>query len=110
MRLGSRQLTVAVLSAVLWVSILPGRVWAQNPSGSLRGQVTDPSGAAIPQTTVLAAPAPGESGVTKGAVTGNDGTFEVKNLAPGKYVVSAMAKGFAPYQQQDVTVVAGQAQ
>ena len=110
MRSGLRRLWVFAVCASFWLFLAASRLPAQTSSGGLRGQVTDPSGAAVPQVTVLAAPAPGRPGETKGAVAGNDGSYEIRNLRPGTYVVSAFAKNFAPFEQQKVTVLAGQAQ
>jgi hypothetical protein len=45
------------------------------------------------------------------AVQGNrDGIYEFKGLAPGKYTVKAIAKGFAVYEQQGVEISADQVQ
>ncbi len=62
--------------------------WAQS---SLRGMVTDPSGAAVPNAAVeLAGPGGG-----KHARTDIAGQYSFARLAPGKYVVKVTAKGFA---------------
>ena len=77
---------------------------AQVPTGILRGQVTDPSNAAVAGATVLVFPAEGPSGT---AATNRDGIFELKPLAPGKYTVRVLAQGFAPFEVKDVSVPAG---
>ncbi|MGA8538177.1 MAG: carboxypeptidase regulatory-like domain-containing protein, partial [Terriglobales bacterium] len=75
------------------------------PAGSLHGQVTDPSGAVVPNATVAIV----ESGVpTHSTTTNRSGSYEIGNLAPGKYTVTANAKGFAIFGQTDVNVAAGQ--
>ncbi|MGB2628577.1 MAG: carboxypeptidase-like regulatory domain-containing protein [Candidatus Acidiferrum sp.] len=79
--------------------------WAQAPSGTLRGQVTDPSSAGIEAATILAT---GSSGDSKGAATAKDGTFEIKDLPPGTYQVKAIAKGFALFTKEGVVITAGQ--
>jgi Carboxypeptidase regulatory-like domain/TonB dependent receptor len=79
---------------------------AQAGSGTLRGRVTDPSGAVIPQATVTATAA-GQIGT---AVSDAQGAYEIKGLAPGTYAVSAQATGFAKPANQNVTVAAGQVQ
>src|SRR5579863_2504158 len=76
---------------------------AQAPGGSLRGQVTDPSGAAVAGATVVALPAEGASST---ATTTRDGSFEIKSLAPGKYTVQVFAQGFAQFEAKDVAVTA----
>jgi len=80
---------------------------AQTSTGTLRGRITDPTGAVITQATVLAATADGRS-VT--VVTNNQGIYEFKGLAAGSYTVTAVAKGFATDQEEGVNVVAGQTQ
>jgi hypothetical protein len=77
---------------------------AQAP-GSVRGQVTDPSAAVVPNTTIQVT---GAGGV-KSAKTDGQGRYAVPGLAPGAYTVTAAAKGFVPFTQQNVNVAAGQA-
>jgi len=77
---------------------------AQIPTGSIRGQVTDPSGAAVVGATVVVLPAEGASSTTS---TNRDGNFDVKPLAPGKYTVRVFASGFAQFEMKDVAVVGG---
>ena len=81
--------------------------FAQNGTGTIRGQVTDPSGAALVGASVLVTTPAGE---TLTATTNHDGTYEVKGLAPGKYKVQALAKGFAVFEDDDVNVAPGQAE
>jgi hypothetical protein len=81
---------------------------AQSPAttGTLRGQVTDPSGAVVPNATVAILVS---GGPTHSATTNHSGSYEIGNLAPGKYTVTANAQGFAVFVQNDVNVAAGQA-
>jgi Carboxypeptidase regulatory-like domain/TonB dependent receptor len=92
----------ALLLAVTCTNILK----AQTTTGTLRGQVTDPSGAAVGNATVLVSTA---SGVAT-ATTNRDGIFEVTGLAPGKYEVKVVADGFATFDQPEIVISAGQAQ
>jgi carboxypeptidase family protein len=79
---------------------------AQSGTGAVHGQVTDPSGAAVPDATVQVI-----SGTQNTSTkTGRDGAYEVKGLAPGKYTVKADAKGFDEYQSPEIQIVAGQNQ
>jgi len=80
----------------------------QSATGTIRGQVTDPSGAVVMKVSVIATPAPGQPGQVKAATIGRDGTWEIKGLAPGTYSVSAVAQGFAPFEQANVQVTGGQ--
>jgi hypothetical protein len=98
----------ASISLVLFLApILASPLFAQTSSGTLRCQVNDTSGGAMTQATVLATSATGQTQ----AVQGNrDGVYEFKGLAPGKYTVKAIAKGFALYEQREVEITAGQVQ
>ncbi len=78
---------------------------ATGTTGTLRGQVTDPSGAVVTNATVAVLVSGGQ---THSATTSKTGGYEIGNLAPGKYTVTANAKGFAVFVQNDVDVAAGQ--
>jgi hypothetical protein len=98
----------ASISLALFLApILASPLFAQTSSGTLRCQVSDPSGGAVTQATVLVTSATGQTQ----AVQGNrDGVYEFNALAPGKYTVKAIAKGFALYEQHEVEITAGQVQ
>src|SRR5271157_3411188 len=95
------------VATLIVLSLVTAAAAAQTVTGTLRGRITDPSGAVIPQATVLASTADGRS-IT--VVTNNQGIYEFKGLAPGSYTVTAVAKGFAADQEEGVKVIAGQAQ
>ncbi|HTZ88943.1 MAG TPA: carboxypeptidase regulatory-like domain-containing protein [Alloacidobacterium sp.] len=79
---------------------------AQAAKGAVRGQVTDPTGAVIPNASVsLTTP----DGHTVATVTSNArGSYEVHNLTPGTYIVIANAQGFAASSSKAISVAAGQ--
>ena len=87
-----------VLLAVNWAE-------AQTPGGTLRGHVTDPSGAAVVGATALLTT---PSGASMSTTTNKDGVYEFKDLAPGTYEVKAVAQGFALLTKSGVVVTAGQ--
>jgi hypothetical protein len=93
----------ALASALL--AIGPART--QTATGSLRGQVTDPSGSTVAGATVLLSTPSGDSVDT---TSNKDGVYEFKNLAPGKYGVKAVAQGFAMFTAPAVEIIAGQQQ
>ncbi|MFZ0732846.1 MAG: carboxypeptidase regulatory-like domain-containing protein [Candidatus Sulfotelmatobacter sp.] len=70
-------------------------------SGALRGQVTDPSGAAIKGADVAMTPAAGSPIVVH---TDGQGMFEFKNLPAGKYTLTVAAQGFTLYENDNVVV------
>jgi carboxypeptidase family protein len=95
---------VAVL--LLLFAFAASAAFAQT-AGSLHGKVADPSGAVIPGATVTVKSSTGQ---TATATSSGDGSYDVKNLAPGQYSVSVSAQGFAPYSKGPVEISAGRAQ
>src|SRR5450631_1277971 len=74
---------------------------AKNVSGVLRGQVTDPSGAAIPNASVIMTPATGSPIVIQ---SNGQGLYEFKTLATGKYTLTVAAPGFSLYENDNVVI------
>ena len=107
MRIQTFSMRTCAIFVVLLFSILTVNLPAQTASGTLRGRITDPSGAVIPNATVTATAADGKSVTT---VTNSQGNYEFKGLAPGDYTVTATAKGFAVDEEEAVKVAAGQMQ
>jgi|CZKY01.1.fsa_nt_gi hypothetical protein len=83
----------------------PASAQSQAATGTLRGQVTDPSGAVVTNATVAVLLSGRQM---HSATTNRSGGYEIGNLAPGKYTVTANAQGFAVFVQNDVDVAAGQ--
>jgi hypothetical protein len=103
-----RSRSLAFVFVTLFISLmLASSSPAQTPSGTLRGRVTDPSGAVIPQATVTAA---GPAGQKTTAVSNSQGGYELKGLSPGSYTVTTVAKGFAVSTEQNVMISADQVQ
>ncbi len=78
----------------------------QSTPGTVRGTITDPTGAVVPSATVLLT---GTSGDPRAAMSGRDGTYEFTGVAPGSYTLSVTMKGFAPADIAGLTVAAGHA-
>jgi Carboxypeptidase regulatory-like domain/TonB dependent receptor len=66
---------------------------AQTVTGSVRGLITDPSGAVIPNAAVTAMDI--ETGLTYKTVTNGDGLYSIRFLPIGDYKVTVSAGGFA---------------
>jgi hypothetical protein len=75
---------------------------AQQITGSIRGIVSDPTGAAVQGATVSAKQA--ETGLTRTAVTDRTGAYDVLELPVGHYRLQVEAKGFQTYIQQGITL------
>ena len=80
---------------------------AQSGSGTVQGQVTDSSGAAIPAITVVAVDARGASHLTQ---TNEEGRYVFRQLSPSVYTIRIQLKGFASFEKTGVVVTSGQAQ
>jgi hypothetical protein len=76
---------------------------AQNLEGGLKGQVTDESGAVIPNANVTVT----AGRIVRTATTIADGTYLLNGLPPGTYSVKAASPGLAQFQNQLVTVTPG---
>src|SRR6266404_3205394 len=92
-----------LLLLIMLLMALPCR--PQNQTGAIRGQVTDPSGAALVGATVLLTT---PSGASMDTTTNKEGMYEFKNLAPGTYEIKAVAAGFALFDKSGVALAAGQ--
>jgi hypothetical protein len=85
-------------------SALAGMAVAQVPTGTIAGVVGDPAGASVSGARVLAVNF--ATKLTRSELTSDQGLFSFSALAPGEYLVSVLANGFAPLNRP-VWVVAG---
>jgi hypothetical protein len=76
-------------------------------SGILRGQVTDPSGAAIASASVVMTPA-AISSTPITTQSNGQGAYEFKGLAPGQYSLTVVAQGFSVYENDNVVITTDQ--
>jgi hypothetical protein len=75
---------------------------AQQATATVKGVLTDDSGAVIPAATVSLA----SNGSTKTAQTQADGSYTFSGLTPGQYTVTISFPGFTPFSKV-VTVSSG---
>ncbi len=76
-------------------------------TGTLRGQVADPSGAVIPQASLTVKSA---AGVSRTGTSDATGQYAIPGLPPGQYTVTVQATGFSSFTSPPVRIVAGQTQ
>ncbi|MGH9714662.1 MAG: carboxypeptidase regulatory-like domain-containing protein [Candidatus Acidiferrales bacterium] len=74
-------------------------------TGGIRGEVKDPSGAIVQGATVTATQVSTAS--SRSSTTGQDGNFDIPELAVGTYSVTAEAQGFKKAVTKDVVVSIG---
>ncbi|MEO8727462.1 MAG: carboxypeptidase-like regulatory domain-containing protein, partial [Acidobacteriaceae bacterium] len=93
--------------AMVLTMLLATAAWGQSQSinGTIRGRVTDTSGAAVPSAsaTVLNT----ATGFTRTVESGDDGYYVVPNLPLGPYQVTIAKAGFANLQAKGVIIQAG---
>ncbi|MCL5669709.1 MAG: carboxypeptidase regulatory-like domain-containing protein, partial [Acidobacteria bacterium] len=89
----------ALLASVCFSAAL----FAQTGNSSLSGQVTDPSGAAIPAATVTLT---GPDHSTQVAQTNEQGRYTFRDLVPGTYSVQISITGFSPFTKSGLKVSA----
>ena len=78
--------------------------FAQQRTGSLRGQVSDELGALVVGATVTVIAA---DGTEKTATTNAEGIYNVSALPPGPYTLRVAAPGFTPYEKTELTIAPG---
>ena len=97
-----RSLCLCLLGAVAgFLSVVP-RINSQTTFGSVVGTVTDPSGAAIPNTEVILTNLGTNEKRTE--TTNADGLYQFVNVAPAQYSVSIEKPGFKRVLRSPVTV------
>ena len=97
-----RKAAMAAWTALMLTAMLQSSTaFSLKSSGAIRGLVTDPSGARIPNAEVtLAGP-----GVTERLLTDQKGEYQVTHLAPGHYSLRVKADGFASSRRGLVVAV-----
>jgi hypothetical protein len=89
-----------IVPLIALFSVLSGPAIAQTVTGSIYGTVADPTGAVIPNSTVIVKNA--QTGETHSVQTNGVGNYTFPALEPGEYTVSAQGAGFQTEQQEHV--------
>jgi len=101
------KITLVLASAALFAGRLEGSPTQAGPTGSITGQVVDPSGAAVPGATVTVTN--DSSGKSATTTTDEAGSFTISNFPVGAASIKVTAKGFEVAQLKGLTIGAGQA-
>lgn len=92
---------------MLAVVLVCAATWAQLPTATLNGTVTDPQGAVVTGAKLtLTHPA---TGTTREGTTSADGGYVFTNLAAGTYIMRVEAQGFATQEVKDIGLEVGRA-
>ena len=97
-----RRLLLSVLTAFLVVLSMPSGVAAQAVTGTLLGNITDTSGAAVPGATVTATEV--QTNISRTATTNEGGYYIFTSLQNGTFSVEAELAGFKKVVRQGVKV------
>jgi hypothetical protein len=103
MRIGGAVRKSSPLALIL---LLATTALAQTKPGAINGSVSDKSHLPVPNAAIQAKNL--ETGTVYKATAGLLGNYQLANLPPGKYELSATAIGFQPYEKKDLVVVTGE--
>ena len=88
---------------LLMVSLAHTSVWAQSSTTSIRGTVTDSSGAAVNHARItLKNP---ERAIERTTTSGDAGQYEFLQIPPGTYQLFVEAAGFRRYEQNNIQLL-----
>ena len=88
---GHRALVIILLLAGMMIA-RAGTAMAQSDNSSIAGVITDPSGALVDHATITVTSE--LTGTQHNAVSNHSGFYTIAGLAPGKYTVTVVARGF----------------
>jgi hypothetical protein len=90
---GTKKLSILCCAFVVLLAALPAFAQVDSTTATLKGTVTDPTGAVISGATVTVAnPA---TGITKTTKSNADGSYQIPALPPGNYQLTIEAAGFS---------------
>src|SRR5438046_1025463 len=91
MRIARTIITSVLLAAGIF--LIPATIYAQGTNlGTIRGTVTDPNGAVIPNAAVQITDQ--TTGIARDLTTNSQGDYEAAALKPGTYKVTVSVSGF----------------
>jgi hypothetical protein len=94
---GAKTLTLFLMALLTSLNVA-----GQQITGSIRGVVSDPSGAIVQAATITAKQI--ETGLTRVAITDRQGEYVLVELPIGHYQLEVQAKGFQKYLQQGISL------
>jgi len=87
---------------VLFLGLIARTSLAQSTFGSIRGTVTDSSGAVVSGVTVVVTNT--GTNISKTVITDDQGNYEVSHLIAGSYSISSESSGFKKFLRQGITL------
>ena len=98
--------TIRLLGLLLGLLLCVLTTFAQTPTASVVGRVTDASGAVVPAVAVKITSV--DTGVSQSGSSNDVGDFTIPFLNPGLYVMEASAAGFHTYRHIQFTLQVSQ--
>src|SRR5262249_13261177 len=92
---------------VIALCAIPASAQVDVAGSSLKGTITDQNGAVVPGVNVTVTSL--DKGIIRTAKTGDEGTYHIPVLPPGKYKVDVEAQGFKRVVNENVQLAVGQA-
>jgi len=96
----------AMVALALVAAAIPAAAQSQAINGSIEGTVRDNTGAILPGVTVTVTNT--DTGAERVVVTNDEGVYRAPLLPLGTYQVSAELQGFKKFEQQGISLSAGQ--
>ena len=90
------------LVCLVFFLVANAALYSQQPSASVVGRVTDPSGAIIPGVSIKITNL--DTNVSRTGKSNDAGEYTVPFLSPGRYTMEAMQKGFRSYKHSEFTL------
>ena len=87
----------------LWLCAAP--LFAQQGTGAIGGKVADQGGGVLPGVTIVITNE--DTGINREVITGVDGSYNLSQVHPGPYRVSAKLEGFKTLERRNVSVEVG---
>lgn len=95
-----------IMRCVVFAGVLACCAFAQTPSGTVVGRISDASGAVVPNASVRIVNT--GTNLASQAISNETGDFTVPYLNPGRYSLEARAEGFRSYKLSDFTIAVDQ--
>src|SRR5713101_6516632 len=96
------KLRLVFLAAVVVLALTPTDGWGQNVYGTITGNVTDTSGAAVANATVILTNM--DTAQKRSIETDSSGNYTFVNILPGRYKLEGEKTGFKKFVQEPIVV------
>src|SRR5260370_36603526 len=99
----TRRNFIVRVNALMVALVVVSGAFAQTGTTSVRGTVTDPHGASVPDATLTLTSS--EIGVTLTTKTDKEGTYQFLEIRPATYSLTITAAGFAKVKQSGLQLL-----